>query len=321
MTLRLYLAFEKGFCMTFLNSLKLFGSNWVKVLKFILFYFVVWGICFALALPAYFEFKDLIFSVFNPANAMSVVNGVFGGSIGQNLFVLFNNIAVLLTMMFAQKLSMAIYGLVVIFVFLPFFINVGKYAFNEMMYSYMTSKNKLGFFSALIKTLKKSLVFALCKMLLNLLFSAVAIFSLYGLALIADPIFVTYFLPLVAFVVLVILYTLNQLTILGWAPAMIVFDCNVFSAFKKGYKAVKRHFWSTFATTALYFSIFWAIMIVCGLLSFVVLLPLMTALLCIFDMVVFFTSQGMRFYINENKILTPKKLEEVDNIHKSATIL
>lgn len=307
--------------MTFLNSLKLFGINWLKALKFILFYFVVWGICFALVLPAYYEFKSLIFSTFESANAMSVVNGAFGGSIGQNLYMLLNSMTVLLHAMFAHNISMAIYGLIVIFVFLPFFINVGKYAFDEMMYSYMTSKNKLGFFSALIKTLKKSVIFALCKTIFNLFFVALMLLSLYGLSLIVDPVFINYFLPLVSFVLLVVLYTLNQLAILGWAPAMIVFDCNVFVAFKKGYKAVKRHFWSTFATTALYFAIFWAIMIVCGLLSFVVLLPFMTCLLSIFDMVVFFTSQGMRFYVNENKILTPKKLEEVDNIHKSATIL
>ncbi len=307
--------------MTFLNSLKLFGSNWVKVLKFFLYYFVIWGLCIAMFLPAFFEFKDLLSTIFQTTSSLGAMNGVFGGPVGEGLSFLLTSATNFVVSAFTQNLGMAIYALVVVLIILPFLINVGKYAFNEMMYSYMTSKNKLGFFSALVKTLKRSLIFALCKTFYNIMFVAVTLFSLYGLSIITDSIFVAYFLPLIAFVVLVLLYTLNQLTVLGWASAMIVFDCNVFSAYRKGFKAVKRHFWSTFATTMLYFALFWAIMLVFGMFSFVILLPIMTALLCIFDMVVFFTSQGMRFYVNDNKILTPKKLEEVDNIHQTACIL
>ena len=307
--------------MTFLNSLKLFGTNWVKALKFILYYFVVWGLCIALLLPAFFEFKDLILSSFETVNSASAMNGVFGGSMGQSLFFLLNNTSYLVLAIFTQNLSMAIFAFAVVLIILPFLINIGKYTFNEMMYSYMTSKAKVGFFSALIRSLKRSVVFSLCKTLYNLCFVAIVLFSLYGLSLISDANFIVYFLPIVTYVVLVVLYTINQLTVLGWASAMIVFDCNVFSAYRKGVKAVKRHTLTTFATTSLYFALFWAIMIVFGAYCFVALVPIMSALLCIFDMVVFFTSQGMRFYINETQILTPKKLEEVDNIHKSASIL
>lgn len=307
--------------MTFLNSLKLFGSNWVKTLKFILYYVVVWGLCFALLLPAYFEFKSLIVSSFETTTALNAMSGAFGGSIGESLYYLLHILTNLVVAIFSQNVSIACYAVAVILVILPILINIGKYAFNEMIYSYMTSKTKVGFFSALIRSLKRSVVFAICKTFYNLFFVAIVLFSLYGLSLIGDVVFVAYFLPIVAFLVLVLLYTFNQLTVLGWASAMIVFDCNVFSAYRKGMKAVNRHFWATFATTSLYFALFWAIMIVFGPYSFVALVPIMSALLCIFDMVIFFTSQGMRFYINETKILTPKKLEEVDDIKKSSAIL
>lgn len=307
--------------MTFLNSLKLFCSNWLKTLKFILYYVAIWGICFALLLPAYYEFKTLLVSSFESTNALNAMGGAFSGSIGESLYFLLQNLTNFVVAMFTQNLSIACYAVIVVLIILPFLINIGKYAFNEMMYSYMTSKTKVGFFSALIKSLKRSVVFAICKTFYNLFFTAIVLFSLYGLSLISDMIFVTYFLPITAFLVLVVLYTFNQLTVLGWASAMIVFDCNVFSAYRKGFKAVKRHFWATFATTALYFSLFWAIMIVFGPYSFIGLVPLMSALLSIFDMVIFFTSQGMRFYINKTKILTPKKLEEIDDIYKSSAIL
>ena len=158
-------------------------------------------------------------------------------------------------------------------------------------------------------------------MVYNTVFLAILFGILYGLSSVENSIFITYFLPLVALVVLVVMFTAFQLTILGWSPAMIVFDCNVFSAYKKGFKAVKRHFTAIFCTTSVYFSFFWTFMMLFGFYTFIALIPVMTVLLCIFDMVVFYTSQGMRFYINENKILTPKKLEEVDKISKTAYIL
>lgn len=307
--------------MTFINSLKLFGSNWVKALKFILYYFVVWGICVALLLPVIFEFKDLIDVCFQTVSSSNSAIGVFGGTLGHDLYFLLQSTKLLIASCFLQNLSMAIYALIVVLFILPFLINIGKYTFNEMIYSYMASKNKQGFFSSLVRTLKRSIVFALCKSLYNIAFVAIVCAVLYGISLISSSVFVVYFLPLVLFLVLVLLYTANQLTILGWAPAMLVFDCNIFKAYKKGIKAVKRHVWATFVTAALYFAIFWAIMILLGLYSFVALLPIMAALLSIYDMVVFFTSQGMRFYINDTKILTPKKLEEVDNIHQTSFIL
>lgn len=305
--------------MVFINSLKLFGSNITKALKFFLFYIVVWGLCFALFLPAFFAFKDLLASHFQTLS--SAYSGVFVGSLGTNISNLINVSFQSLKDIFSSNLGLAIYGLIVIFVFLPFFVNVGKYTLDEMLYSYMTSKNKLGFFSALVKSLKKSLLFAVTKTFYNLFFLGVTLLCVFGLGQIQDTTFVTYFLPLCVFLILVLFFTLFQLTVMGWVPAMIVFDCNVFAAYRKGFKAVKRHFWAVFGTTLLYFVLFWAIVMIFGIYSLIVLIPVMTALLCVYDMTSFFTSQGMRYYINASKILTPKKLEEVDNINKTAYIL
>jgi len=307
--------------MMFVNSLKLFGSNFTKTLKFFLYYIVVLGVCFALLLPSFFEFKDMLAEIF--ASAKLNIFGVFNISSGLGLGLRSLVFVVLYACveMFKANLGLAIYAFVVMFVVLPFLVNIGKYALDEMLYSYMTSNTKLGFFSALIKGLKRSVPFAICKTLYNLVFSAIVFAAVFGLAMISNEIFVTYFFVIIVFLVLVLLFTFNQISVLGWACASIVFDCNVFSAYRKGIKAVKRHFWSIFGTTVLYFFLFWLVGLLCGACSFVVLIPLMTCLLCVYDMTVFFTSQGMRFYINNNKILTPKKLEEVDNINKTASIL
>jgi len=307
--------------MMFVNSLKLFASNWVKCLKFLLYYFVVWGICVALFLPVFFTFKDIFVALFSEGGVSSCGVGVFNGSLGANLhnFLIVTFLAFFST--FEINLGMAIYGILIVFVLLPFLINVGKFTLNEMLYSYMTSKNKLGFFSALVKGLRKSLLFALCKTLHNIVFLAIMLTGVYAIGFVENPTFTTYLLPLVEFAFLVLIFSINQMTVLGWASALIVFDRSVASAYRKGRKAVKRHFWSIFGTTVLFFLLFWGLVILFGIYVLLIILPIATALLCVYNMTIFFTSQGMRFYINDTKILTPKKLEEVDNINKTASIL
>lgn len=303
--------------MMFVNSLKLFGSNWSKTLKFVLYYIFVLGVCFAMLLPSFFEFKDLFVSNFQTTSALGVMAENYGQGI-QN--VILTTITTIMAA-FSQNLGLAIYAIIVLFLILPFLVNIGKYTFCEMLYSYMTSKTKIGFFSAMIKSLKKSIPFSLCRIVYNWLFLAIIGGVVYALVLPTNEFFVKYCLVFVFYAVLVILFALNKIILLGWTPASIVFDVNVFSAFKKGIKAVKRHFWAIFGTTVLYFGLFWLLTFLLGAYSLIPMVVLMMALLSIYNMTVFFMSQGMRFYINDNKILTPKKLEEVDNINKTAFIL
>ena len=305
--------------MVFVNSLRLLRSNWSKALKFFLYYIVVWGICIALFLPVAFEFEQIFSSNFNEISGYFA--GVFKGNLGENLHGMIVTAGDAIVDIFDANVGLAIYGLIVVFVILPFVINVGKYTLECMLYSYMTSKNQIGFFSAFVKNLKKSVLFALCKVGYNLIFLAITISAVFGLGLVEDETFVRYLLPLAEILVLVLLFTLNQILVLGWAPASIVFDCGVFTAFRKGVKAVRRHFWKIFGVTFCYFLLFWALVMIFGVYTMIVLVPVMTILLTVYNMTVFFTSQGMRFYVNDSQILTPKKLEEVDNINKTAFLL
>jgi len=305
--------------MIFINSLRLFKSNWLKVLKFLAYYVVVWGLCFALFLPVYFEFKTLTINNFTAENVG--LFGVFSGALGPNIRGAVSAAIVTIIDAFKANAGLAVYGLFVVFILLPFLINIGKYALCNSLYYYMTSNNQMGFLSALVKSLKKSLVFSVVKVFYNLLFVVVLGFTLYGLTRIEDPGYVKYALWVVVLIALILFYTSEQVTILGWIPAIIVFDCNVFRAYGKGIKAAARHFANMFGVSALFFLMFWVLTMVFGAYILAIIIPLMASMLCVYDMTAFFTSQGMRFYITPNKILTPKKLEEVDNINKTAYIL
>lgn len=305
--------------MSFLYSLKLFGNNATKALKLLIYYIAIWGVCFALLLPVGFAFKDLISSGFKEISSSFM--GVFQANFGQGLFALIGSICGFISTIFVSNPALASYGLIVLFLILPILINIGKFTYSEMIYRYMTSLAKVGFFSTLVRSLKTSVVYAILRTLHNLLFVAIAIFGIYGLAQVQNTVFIAYLLPLLTYVVLVVVFTANQLLVLGWMSALIVFDCNVFCAYKKGIKAVGRHLLSTFGTTTLYFVLFWALVMIFGIYTLLVLIPLFSALICVFNLVVFFTSQGMRFYYTKQNIRTPKKLEEVDSIHKTAYLL
>ena len=305
--------------MVFRSSLSLFKTNWVKALKFFLYYIVVWGICFAMFLPVFLKFKDLVISNFNSLNVN--FNGAFAGPIGPNLQNFVHAAVTSVVDIFSSNVALAIYGLIVVFVILPFFINLGKYALCQSLYSYMTSNSKIGFFSAYIKSLKHSVVFALTKTFYNAVFMACTCAIVFGLAYIENDFFVRNFLCVVEFIVLTLLFTTNHLFIMGWMPALIVFDCNIFRAYYKGVKAVTRHLFKTFVLTAVRFAFFWICVFVFGFYVLSVLIPGMAIALIFFGMITFYISQGMRYYVSATQIMTPKKLEEVDNINKTASIL
>ena len=69
--------------MTFLNSIKLFCSNWDKVLKLFLYYLFSLAITALLLLPVILAFKDVINENINSAlvtsNYLTVFHSTFGG--------------------------------------------------------------------------------------------------------------------------------------------------------------------------------------------------------------------------------------------------
>ncbi len=307
--------------MTFFNSLKLFGSNWDKVWKLFLYYIFVWGVTICLLLPVFFEFSEIIIQNIQESAIVENYQTIFDNSFGQYL----NNFFVLVSTTFIScanlNLGQAIYGIIVLFIFMPFLLNIGKYAICEMLYGYMASKTKVGFFSALFKTLNKSTFYSLFKTLYSLIFLALTIYLVFLLGFVEDTFFQTYFLALCEIILLAVLFTLNKVTTACWAPACIIFGCSVAVAYIRGVKVVFRRFWKTLPVALVIFLLIFFVTFVAGLYSLVITVPFAAILLCMFDMTTFFTSQGMRFYINKTTILTPKRLEEVDDINRAKYIL
>ena len=103
----------------------------------------------------------------------------------------------------------------------------------------------------------------------------------------------------------------------GWLPALVVLPCTVSSAFAKGFRAVSRRYFRVLSTTFCMAFLWCCVFYLFGIMSLFAILPISSMLLLIFDFVMFFSSQGMSFYVDYNTVLTPKKLEQTDKLRKA----
>ena len=121
-----------------------------------------------------------------------------------------------------------------------------------------------------------------------------------------------------AFVILTaLLMSIKELFNAGWAPAKVVYDHNILSSYTIGMRAVLRRGARVFSTAI----IVYLLAVVLGLYSIIIILPILPAFIHIFEMVCFFSSQGMRFYVDNDTILSPKRLEEVDKLEDAKYII
>lgn len=86
-------------------------------------------------------------------------------------------------------------------------------------------------------------------------------------------------------------------------------------------RAVLRRGARVYSTAFIIYLLATVLAMVLGLYAIIVILPIVPIFVHIFEMVAFFSSQGMRFYVDNDTILSPKRLEEVDKLDDAKYIL
>ncbi len=308
----------------FKNSLKLLCANFDKVWKLLIYQILSWGIVIALLAPFYSTFADIATTVWAEYNLGSVfTSGTFYGlsvSVGEALFSVLGAIFAFIKILFTTNVWIGIYFAIIIYVLRSILADVGRFVTCEMMYGYMATSTKRSFTGTLLRTLRKSLSYAGMKLLFVLPFNAIIVAGVYGLSLLHGGA-LSILLPILIIIIPSLLLAFKETFICGWAPAMIVFDCNVFKAFPKGMSAVLRRGLRVFSTALIIFLLTFLLAMALGLYALIIILPVLFPLIYIFEMVMFFSSQGMRFYVDADTILTPKRLEEVDKIDNAKYLL
>jgi hypothetical protein len=298
-----------------------FGTFW----KDFLYKVIVFGIVVLLTLP--------VFNVFTKINGFDVLASqaenlfltfpfsnieVFITSSFELIQLLFQFIANLFTNYFWHGFNLAVMYLIV----LPFFLGLSELGITEVLYGNMATNTKYNYSASFIKTLKRAIKLSFLKTIANLIITTFLLVAIYGVLLLAaNNIVSIIFIPMLIILVICLIEGFKITLFSGWAPSIVVFNTGVFDGFKKGFKAVCRRFFKTYSTAAMLVLITILFVNFLGISSFMLLLPMVNLLTIAFGMIMFFGSQGMRYYVDPDTILSPKKLEETDKFEDAKNII
>lgn len=307
--------------MMYKNTLKLTISNFHLVWKTLLYQIFValitLGLAFACSLP--------IVSIIKDAGVFDLISNLFKDfSNGFNIYLLLSNLILAIETVFKiialnikTLLLYIVLFLLIIIVVRTILYGMGNFAATGVLYNYLSSNIKASFVATFstnfFKNLKYQFAYVLVELPVDLaiLYCAFLLvkwmLSLNGLILLA---------PIALIIILVLLVALKHTLFCAWVPALIIFNSSVFGALKRGIKAVFRRFYRSYSTCILILATMLILNVGCALCSFgaSLILTVPTSILAVnvFGMVVFYSSQGMRFYVDSENIVATKKLEETD---------
>lgn len=308
--------------MMFKNSSKLLLANFSSVWKLLLYKIIVVAIVFGLfmlAMPALSNLTN--FQQLNDSVALFLANFGFGISFAQffaYLYAILQALIIVLSEMIAITPLLFLYFVFLFFILLPFLWHFSDIAIGECLYGFMASQTKYGYVGAMIRKLGASISYSLLNVLAILPFTALMLagivavlyLSVYGGLLL-------FFLPFILFVYLLVIGSLKITLLSGWMPSIIVFNCNAVTGFTKGMSALfRRKFFRVWSTSIICAFILLSVAMLLGPYTLLIVIPIASLFVSIFGMVMFFGSQGMRFYVDMDTIITPKKLEQTDKICK-----
>lgn len=308
--------------MMFKNSFKLFFSNFDKVWKALFYRVIVLAITVGLIMPFYGVLKEVILANWTESILDSVPSSglLYGSDIAGLFRAVVDFLEGSLVMLFNNYVWVGVYIIFMMFIVRPILNNMGKYAVNEMLYGYMSSQSRVGFCSAYIRTIRKSFVYAILKTLYSIPVVLALVGAVYGLVSIQGNIY-NYFLPVLTIFAISLISAIAETLVCGWVPAGVVYDEGVAKSYRTGIRSVFRRYGRVFSTALMLNLLFVFLIMGFGLVSLIVFIPLYIGMINMFEMVMFYASQGMKYYVDGDTIITPKKLEQRDKIKKSKYVL
>lgn len=311
--------------MMFKNSLKLFVANFSVFWKLLLYKLISIGICVLLLMPVLSAWGECLQAV----DFLTLLTNLSLNTVLVNTSVLLNNLFILVDafvtamgILFTVNAFALIYSVIVVFIILPFLFGLSSIPTGEGLYSYMASLSKTHFTAAYVSKIGTSALYSLFRTLVNLPFiGLVAVCMYYLLSLTTMGGLMQIFLPVLIIVIFVFLVSIWLTVFCGWMPATVVFNLKPLKSFKKGIKAVSRKFARLFSSVVVI--IFFATMLsfMFTTFSLIALIPLASVSIIMLEMVTFFESQGMRYYVDLDSIVSPKKLEQCDKLNKVKNII
>ncbi|MEG2002798.1 MAG: hypothetical protein RR107_06880, partial [Clostridia bacterium] len=201
-----------------------------------------------------------------------------------------------------------------VLILIAFFLNsFSQVPTAEVLYGAMELQAKYYFTSSILTKSKISLTYSLLSMVL-LLPIDIIIFGICALILFGGGFKLSLFLPALAILAFTFLMSLRKTFSSIWLGVIVGETNNVWKAFKISLKYVGEDFSRIFSTCIITTLFGNALCFGLGIfslgVSFILTPSIYITLECVLSLVIFFNLRGKRFYINENEIITPKKLQD-----------
>ena len=310
----------------FKNTIKLLISNFALVWKLLLYKFLTIAIIVGLfcttlgylnTLGTFSTLGESFLSFLNIANIASTPSSIVSGasSVFQNLLAFGGELSSTYPFIF-------VYILILLFVILPYLWHLSDLPASEEVFGFMSSQTKYGFTSSFIRNLNRANAYSWAHTLISLPLNSIFLGGVIGILTIgASGGAGTIISPAMFFVWAILFYSLRTTLFSSWASAITTTNAKTWSGLKKCLRAVLRGFLRIWSNAIVFVTIFALITILTSLIGFAILLPLFCTIITIFCMVVFFDHRGMRYYVDFNTIVTPKKLEQTDKLNKLKHII
>lgn len=310
--------------MMFLDSVKLTFNNANLLWKVLLYHFIgavlVCGLTLAVCYPLIVHLADAGFF----ADIYGILqSSVFNLQIDQILNVItqvIEKFANVISSDLGTYLPYAIIALAMVFVLGEFLAGLAEIPTKECLYGYMGSWSRFGFMGCFIKNLGKSVKFALTKLLVVLPYDLIMVAGLGALLYVFKlGTMWSLFVPFFMILALILFITIRIVLFGGWACSIVSQNKKVFQGLRAGVHAYLKAFGKVFSVGLVVVLLcvaanFLAIMLTASV-GLVLTLPLSLLFMFTFTMVAYFYTNGLRFYIDKNNIVSPRKIEDFESMN------
>ena len=223
-----------------------------------------------------------------------------------------------------QLVAQSIICLVCVILVVSFFEILSRVSLHNNANGYMNSMVQFGFANSYVSNFGKSVLYWLVYIITELPIT-IAIFAgtYFFASKLSSPL--GFWAVLLAVIILIVCFAIKKMIFGGWIPSLIINGKRVFRSFIYGLKANFKNFvkvfliYLFFESLGVLLSIF-SLTFTFGIGLFVVM-PLWTIEEILVSQVAYYEAYGMRYYVDSDEIITPKRLEQQDKFAKVKDII
>lgn len=305
------------------NSFRLFANKTGLIWRVLLYQLVCIVVLCGLAVACcYSLFMELSANGFLTQLSEFFTNNLFNFRVDQTLSdinVLVYSFSDILSANMGQLLPLTILLVAIFGVLGSFLFRLVDLPITECIYGHMGSCAKLNFMGCFIANLSRSVRYSLCRLITTVpidlaivtaFFASLGLFGLTGV--------VKTMAPFLVILILFVLITFRQSLFCVWQASIVANNNKIWKAFRENFRIVTKNYKIALGTSVLCVLLAFAInyglsVLTCGVSLFVTI-PATLIFLAIVYNVIYFHTTGLRYYIDKDRIITPKKLEDQERL-------